>query len=150
MGHVVFTVLGMVAQMERRFIKERQREGIERAKGEGRYVGGKRRIDQSAVLERKSAGENVAAIAAAMGCSRMQICRLLARADRCRFYQGNRFRLDQPGTRCVKETTAQLRYSAGTGILLAGLVSCRDSLFTRSPPTNGFRSCSIRSATSLP
>lgn len=26
MGHVVLTVLGMVAQMERRFIKERQRE----------------------------------------------------------------------------------------------------------------------------
>lgn len=29
MGHMVLTVLGMVAQMERRFIKERQREGIE-------------------------------------------------------------------------------------------------------------------------
>lgn len=28
LGHVVLTVLGMVAQMERRFIKERQREGI--------------------------------------------------------------------------------------------------------------------------
>ena len=32
MGHLVLTVLGMVAQMERRFIKERQREGIARAK----------------------------------------------------------------------------------------------------------------------
>lgn len=32
MGHVVLTVLGMVAQMERRFIEERQREGIERLK----------------------------------------------------------------------------------------------------------------------
>src|SRR6188768_351999 len=32
MGHVVMTVLGMVAQMERRFIKERQREGIDPAK----------------------------------------------------------------------------------------------------------------------
>ena len=40
MGHIVITVLGMVAQMERRLIKERQR-GIERAKAEGRYVGGK-------------------------------------------------------------------------------------------------------------
>jgi hypothetical protein len=45
MGHVILTVLGMVAQMERRFIKERQREGIERAKLGGRYKGGKRRID---------------------------------------------------------------------------------------------------------
>jgi DNA invertase Pin-like site-specific DNA recombinase len=34
MGQIVLTVLGMVAQMERRFIKERQREGIARAKAE--------------------------------------------------------------------------------------------------------------------
>src|SRR5215208_1714556 len=40
MGHVVLTVLGMVAQMERRFIKERQKEGIEKARGQGRYRGG--------------------------------------------------------------------------------------------------------------
>jgi DNA invertase Pin-like site-specific DNA recombinase len=45
MGHVVLTVLGMVAQMERRFIKERQREGIERAKTEGVYAGGIHRRD---------------------------------------------------------------------------------------------------------
>lgn len=32
MGHIILTVLGMVAQMKRRFIKERQREGIQRAK----------------------------------------------------------------------------------------------------------------------
>src|SRR3978361_84077 len=31
-GHIIMTVLGMVAQMKRRFIKERQRDGIERAK----------------------------------------------------------------------------------------------------------------------
>ena len=78
MGHVVLTVLGMVAQMERRFIKERQREGIERAKADGRYVGGKRRIDRATVLARRAAGETVAAIATAMGCSRMQIYRALA------------------------------------------------------------------------
>jgi DNA invertase Pin-like site-specific DNA recombinase len=30
MGHILLTVLGMVAQMERRFIKERQREGSNR------------------------------------------------------------------------------------------------------------------------
>jgi DNA invertase Pin-like site-specific DNA recombinase len=47
-GRIVMTVLGMVAQMERRFIKERQREGIERAKGEGVYRGGKRRVDRAA------------------------------------------------------------------------------------------------------
>ena len=78
MGHVVLTVLGMVAQMERRFIRERQREGIERAKADGRYVGGRRRIDRAAVLARKAAGESVAAIATALACSRMQIYRVLA------------------------------------------------------------------------
>ncbi len=36
-GRIVMTVLGMVAQMERRFIKNRQRKGIEKAKGEGAY-----------------------------------------------------------------------------------------------------------------
>ena len=43
---MVLTVLGMVAQMERRFIKERQRDGIEQAKGKGTYTGGKRRLDR--------------------------------------------------------------------------------------------------------
>ena len=77
MGHVVLTVLGMVAQMERRFIKERQREGIKRAKADGRYLGGRRRIDRASVLARKAGGESVAAIAAALDCSRMQIYRVL-------------------------------------------------------------------------
>ena len=77
MGHVVITGRGMVAQMERRFIKERQREGIERAKSEGRYVGGRRRIDRANVLARKAAGESVSGIAEALGCSRMQVYRLL-------------------------------------------------------------------------
>lgn len=35
MGHVVIRVLGMVAEMERRFIKERQREGIQQARARG-------------------------------------------------------------------------------------------------------------------
>src|SRR4051812_24817066 len=76
-GRIVLTVLGMVAQMERRFIKERQREGIERAKGEGVYRGGKRRLDREAVNAMKAAGHGPAAIASALGCSRMQIYRIL-------------------------------------------------------------------------
>jgi DNA invertase Pin-like site-specific DNA recombinase len=48
MGRMVLTVLGMVAQMERRSIKERQREGIARAKVAGAYKGGKKRLDRSA------------------------------------------------------------------------------------------------------
>ena len=63
MGHVVLTVLGMVAQMERRFIKERQREGIERAKAEGVYAGGHRRLDHGRIKELHAAGNGPAAIA---------------------------------------------------------------------------------------
>jgi DNA invertase Pin-like site-specific DNA recombinase len=73
----VLTVLGMVAQMERRFIKERQREGIIRAKAEGVYQGGKRRIDYEKVQHLSKAGNGPAAIARALGCSRMQVYRMM-------------------------------------------------------------------------
>ncbi|WP_432287694.1 recombinase family protein [Aminobacter sp. BA135] len=80
MGHLVLTVLGMVAQMERRFIKERQREGIEKAKTNGIYRGGKVRLDYVAVLDMHRAGQGVTAIANAAGCSRMQVYRIIAAA----------------------------------------------------------------------
>jgi DNA invertase Pin-like site-specific DNA recombinase len=78
MGHIVLTVLGMVAQMERRFIKERQRDGIEQAKAEGTYKGGKRRLNHDKVLALHGSGHGPAAIAKALGCSRMQVYRILA------------------------------------------------------------------------
>lgn len=77
MGHVILTVLGMVAQMERRFIKERQREGIERAKVDGRYGGGKRRINRTEVRDLIDRGQSVASAARTLGCSRMQIYRII-------------------------------------------------------------------------
>lgn len=78
MGHIVLTVLGMVAQMERRFIRERQREGIARAKSQGVYRGGKRRLDYAEVKSLHSAGHGPAAIAKALNCSRMQVYRVLS------------------------------------------------------------------------
>lgn len=77
MGHVILTVLGMVAQMERRFIKERQREGIEKAKATGIYHGGVRRIDRKQVLELREVGTGVAEISRVLQCSRMQVYRIL-------------------------------------------------------------------------
>ncbi|MBP1180971.1 DNA invertase Pin-like site-specific DNA recombinase [Methylobacterium sp. PvR107] len=74
LGHVV---LGMVAQMERRFIKERQRDGIERAKAVGIYVGGKRRLDRERIRVLHAEGAGPAAIARIVGCSRMQAYRVL-------------------------------------------------------------------------
>jgi DNA invertase Pin-like site-specific DNA recombinase len=77
MGHVMLTVLGMVAQMERRFIKERQRDGIERAKGEGIYAGGKCRLDRERIKALHGARAGPAAIARELGCSQMQVYRVL-------------------------------------------------------------------------
>jgi DNA invertase Pin-like site-specific DNA recombinase len=62
----------MVAQMERRFLKERQREGIERAKVAGCYRGGKRRIDHDKVRKLSLKGSGPAESAQVLGCSRMQ------------------------------------------------------------------------------
>ncbi|MBA8910703.1 recombinase family protein [Aminobacter ciceronei] len=77
MGQLVLTVLGMVAQMERRFIKERQREGIEKAKAAGVYQGSKPRIDRATICEMHAEGVGATAIAKAVGCSRMQVYRVL-------------------------------------------------------------------------
>ena len=77
MGQIVMTVLGMVAQMERRFIKERQHEGIDRAKALGRYRGGKQRINRNEVRRLAAAGEKPSAIARILDCSRMQVYRIL-------------------------------------------------------------------------
>ena len=83
MGHVVLTVLGMVAQMERRFIKERQREGISQAKALGAYKGGQRQLDRIRIIQMAAANKSVAEIAGALACSRMQVYRILnASADR--------------------------------------------------------------------
>ena len=77
MGHLVLTVLGMVAQMERRFIKERQREGIVKAKADGAYKGGNRRLDRDAILQLHQQGHGASAIARTTGCSRMQVYRIV-------------------------------------------------------------------------
>ncbi|WP_223564811.1 recombinase family protein [Agrobacterium tumefaciens] len=79
MGKVILTVLGMVAQMERRFIKERQREGIERAKASGVYKGGSARLDYGHIKHLDAQGISRSAIASAVGCSRMQVYRVLAK-----------------------------------------------------------------------
>ncbi|NTF06376.1 recombinase family protein [Agrobacterium rubi] len=77
MGHVILTVLGMVAQMERRFIKERQRDGIDSAKRAGIYKGGKRQIDREQIARLHSEGLGPSAIAKLASCSRMQVYRVL-------------------------------------------------------------------------
>lgn len=78
-GRIVVTVLGMVAEMERKFILERQRAGIEAAKAAGVYAG-KGRPKSVAVEEvrrRHGAGEGPAAIARSLGISRTSVYRAL-------------------------------------------------------------------------
>lgn len=76
-GRIVLTVLGMVAEMERRFIRERQKEGIAGAKAKGVYKGGTRRVDREQALAMRQEGFGPAAIAKALGCSRMHVYRIL-------------------------------------------------------------------------
>lgn len=77
MGSMILTVLGMVAQMERRFIKERQREGIAKAKLAGRYRGGRRRLNHNEILKQFETGHTVTAISKNLKCSRMHVYRVL-------------------------------------------------------------------------
>lgn len=77
LGPVIITILGMIAQMERRFIKERQKEGIARAKTMGVYKGGKARVDYQLVWRLHQEGHSPSAISQAVKCSRMQVYRIL-------------------------------------------------------------------------
>jgi len=74
------TVLGMVAEMERRFIWERQQAGIEAAKTKGIYKGRKRSVPVEKVREMHEAGQGPTSIAKALGISRMSVHRTLTRA----------------------------------------------------------------------
>jgi DNA invertase Pin-like site-specific DNA recombinase len=67
----------IVAQLERRFIKERQREGIERAKAVSVYRGGKRRIDRKQLFAKASTG-NALPLLRNLRRSRMHVYRVLA------------------------------------------------------------------------
>jgi DNA invertase Pin-like site-specific DNA recombinase len=78
-GRIVVTVLGMVAEMERKFILERQRAGIEAAKAAGVYAGKGRAktVPDEEIRRRHAAGEGPAAIARQLGISRTSVYRAL-------------------------------------------------------------------------
>ena len=80
-GPILVTVLGMVAEMERKLIRERQQAGIEAAKAKGTvYKGRKPMIPAQRVQELAAAGKGPTAIAQEMGISRMHAYRLLKAA----------------------------------------------------------------------
>lgn len=74
---MVVTVLGMVADMELQFIRDRQRAGIEAAKGRGVYKGRRKQVDDAEIKRLAAKGQTKAAIARELGVSRMTIYRAL-------------------------------------------------------------------------
>ncbi|MBM6593026.1 recombinase family protein [Microvirga pudoricolor] len=77
-GEIVLTVLGMVAKMERQFILERQKAGIEKAKKDGVYRGRPVRTELHAQVKALAAtGVGATAIARETGCSRGAVYKIL-------------------------------------------------------------------------
>jgi DNA invertase Pin-like site-specific DNA recombinase len=80
MGNMVITVLGMVADMELKFIRDRQRAGIEAAKQKGVYKGRRKTVDDVEIRRLAEAGTSKAQIARDLGISRMSVYRALNEA----------------------------------------------------------------------
>jgi DNA invertase Pin-like site-specific DNA recombinase len=78
-GKLMLTMLGAVAEFERELMLERQREGIAKAKADGRYKGrvptAQRKADE--VLKRKADGMSADAIAKQLGIGRASVYRIL-------------------------------------------------------------------------
>lgn len=76
-GRLFLTMVAGIAQWERERIKERQREGIDKAKAEGRYKGSTPKIDRSAVWAMLDEGIAKAEIARRIECSEMSVYRII-------------------------------------------------------------------------
>lgn len=74
---LTLTILAGVAAWEREMMLERQREGIAKAKAEGKYQGRKPSISRKDVKALKVAGMGPADIAKELGVSRSSVYRLL-------------------------------------------------------------------------
>lgn len=82
MGKVVLTVLGMVAEMELSFIRERQRAGIEAAKAKGIYKGRPVKLDWNRIKQMNAEGKGPTEISKAIGCSRGMVYKVLYGSSR--------------------------------------------------------------------
>jgi len=79
-GRLMFNMLGAIAQFERELMLERQREGIAKAKAEGKYKGRKpkARMQAPEVKRLRLEGVGPTAIAKRLGISRASVYRALA------------------------------------------------------------------------
>jgi len=80
MSRMILTVMAAMAQLEREIMLERQREGIARAKAEGKYKGQPphARAKAPQVIELAASGRTRAEIAAALEISERSVYRILA------------------------------------------------------------------------
>lgn len=76
-GKLTLSILGAVAEFEADIRRDRQRDGIERAKTRGVYQGRKASIDRAQVKAMAEAGIKPVAIARELGCNRSSVYRLL-------------------------------------------------------------------------
>ncbi len=81
MGRMVVTILGMVADMELKFIKDRQRAGIAAAQAQGVYKGRMKNVDDEEIRRRIATGASKASVARDLNVSRMTVYRALASID---------------------------------------------------------------------
>lgn len=81
-GQLLITVVGAIAQFERELMLERQREGIAKAKADGKYRGRKPTAKAKAnqVISLKAEGKGATAIAKSLGIGRASVYRILADA----------------------------------------------------------------------
>lgn len=80
-GKAFLGMLGVFAEFETNIRKERQLEGIAKAKAEGVYKGRKRSIDPAAIQNMKSEGLGPSEIAKKLNIGRTSVYRLLASAQ---------------------------------------------------------------------
>jgi DNA invertase Pin-like site-specific DNA recombinase len=78
-GKCFLDMLGVFAEFETNLRKERQLEGIAKAKAAGIYKGRKRKVPIDEVKQLKEAGRSISEIAETFDVSRMAIYRALAR-----------------------------------------------------------------------
>lgn len=79
-GKLMVNLLGSIAEFERELMLERQREGIAKAKAEGKYAGRQptARRKTADILRMRAEGSSVGDIVATLGVSRASVFRILA------------------------------------------------------------------------
>ena len=70
-------MMGAFAEFERSIIRQRQAEGIARAKARGVYKGRQKTIDENRIRKMKAEGHSVTEISGSLGVSRMTVYRYL-------------------------------------------------------------------------